>query len=195
MPGRVRSRRAAVRMALSSRKPPADRRRRRTPRQPSRRVPAAQRSRGRGVLLARAPGRACAPRGRLMPQFRTKRRVRHAAFEMFDLVADVDKYPEFVPFCRSMRVRRRTSSAEGIETIVAEMTVAYKLLHETFTSRVTLDRSNLQVLVEYLDGPFSRMENRWDFHPVAEKQCDVEFFISYEFKSRVLGMMMGAMFD
>jgi coenzyme Q-binding protein COQ10 len=130
-----------------------------------------------------------------MPQFRTKRRVRHSASDMFDLVADVEKYPQFVPLCQSMRVRRRSQGDEGIETVVAEMTVAYKVMHETFTSRVTLDRPNLQILVEYLDGPFSRMENRWDFHPVAEQLCDIEFFIAYEFKSRVLGMLMGAMFE
>jgi coenzyme Q-binding protein COQ10 len=130
-----------------------------------------------------------------MPQFRTKRRVRHAASDMFDLVADVEKYPQFVPLCQSLRVRRRTTGGEGIETIVADMTVAYKVMRETFTSRVTLDRSNLQILVEYLDGPFSRMENRWDFHPAAERACEVEFFIVYEFKSRMLGLLMGSMFE
>jgi coenzyme Q-binding protein COQ10 len=130
-----------------------------------------------------------------MPQFRTKRRVRHAAAEMFDLVADMERYPEFVPLCQSMRVRKRTATGEGIETVVAEMTVAYKVIRETFATRVTLDRANLQILVEYLSGPFSRMQNRWDFHPVGDHLCDVEFFISYEFKSRVLAMLMGAMFD
>ncbi|TMJ02606.1 MAG: type II toxin-antitoxin system RatA family toxin [Alphaproteobacteria bacterium] len=130
-----------------------------------------------------------------MPQFRTRRRVRHNAGEMFDLVADMERYPEFVPLCRSMRILRRTPGADGIETAVADMTVAYKLIRETFTSRVTLDRPNLQIVVEYLNGPFSRMENRWDFHPAGERACEVEFFISYEFKSRVLAMLMGAMFD
>jgi len=130
-----------------------------------------------------------------MPQFRTTRRVRHAAEKMFDLVADVERYPEFVPLCQSLKILRRTQSEEGIETIVASMTVAYKLVREAFTSRVTLDRANLQILVEYLEGPFSRLENRWDFHPVSDQSCDVEFFISYEFKSRVLGALMGAMFE
>ena len=130
-----------------------------------------------------------------MPQFRTTRRVRHAAEKMFDLVADVERYPEFVPLCQSLKILRRTQSEEGIETIVASMTVAYKLVREAFTSRVTLDHANLQILVEYLEGPFSRLENRWDFHPVSDQSCDVEFFISYEFKSRVLGMLMGAMFE
>ena len=130
-----------------------------------------------------------------MPKFSTTRRVRHAADKMFDLVADVERYPEFVPLCQSLRVHRRTESGEGIETVVADMTVAYKVMRETFTSRVTLDRPNLQILVEYLDGPFSRMENRWDFHPSSERTCEVEFFITYEFKSRMLGMLMGAMFE
>ena len=129
-----------------------------------------------------------------MPQFSTRRRVRHSAADMFDLVADVERYPEFVPLCRAMRVIRRTTAGDR-EVVVAQMTVAYKLIKETFTSRVTLDRERLQILVEYLDGPFSRMENQWHFHPGAETTCDVEFFIAYEFKSRTLGLLMGAMFD
>jgi coenzyme Q-binding protein COQ10 len=75
------------------------------------------------------------------------------------------------------------------------MTVAYKLIQETFTSRVTLNKPHLQILVEYLDGPFSRLQNRWSFRAAGEQACDVEFFISYEFKSRMLALLMGAMFD
>jgi coenzyme Q-binding protein COQ10 len=129
-----------------------------------------------------------------VPQFSTKRRVRHAAAEMFDLVADVERYPEFVPLCRDLKVKVRTQG-EGTEIVVADMTVAYKLIRETFTSRVTLDRPKLQILVEYLSGPFSHLQNRWVFQQVDEKSCDVEFFIAYEFKSRVLAALMGAMFD
>jgi coenzyme Q-binding protein COQ10 len=130
-----------------------------------------------------------------MPQYSTKRRVRHAATEMFDLVADVERYPEFVPLCRALKVRRRQTLPDGREVLVAQMTVAYKFISETFTSRVTLDRANLQILVEYLDGPFSQLENRWSFHPAGEASCEVEFFISYEFKSRTLAALMGSMFD
>ncbi len=130
-----------------------------------------------------------------MPHFSTKRRVRHAAADMFDLVADVEKYPEFVPLCAGMRVKSRTDKGEGVGVLVAEMTAAYKLVRQTFTSRVTLDRPNLKILVEYLDGPFSRMQNRWTFAPTGEGACEVEFFIDYEFKSRTLAMLMGAMFD
>jgi coenzyme Q-binding protein COQ10 len=130
-----------------------------------------------------------------MPRFSTTHRVRHSAADMFDLVADVERYPEFVPLCRSLKVRNRIPKPDGVEILVADMTVAYKFVRESFTSRVTLDRPNLQVLVEYLEGPFSRLENRWTFRATGDDTCEVEFFISYEFKSRTLGLLMGSMFD
>jgi coenzyme Q-binding protein COQ10 len=130
-----------------------------------------------------------------MPEFSTSRRVRHSAPNMFDLVADVEKYPQFVPLCSALRVRERKNAGDGAEVVVADMTVAYKLIRETFRSRVTLERPALQILVEYLDGPFRRMENRWTFRPLDAQSCEIGFFISYEFKSRVLGMLMGTMFD
>jgi coenzyme Q-binding protein COQ10 len=130
-----------------------------------------------------------------MPQFSTKRRVRHSASDMFDLVADVERYPQFVPLCQAMRLRKRTQDGEGREVVVCDMTVAYKFIRETFTSRVTLDRAKLEILVEYLEGPFQQMHNRWNFRPADERSCDVEFFISYEFRSRTLGALMGAMFE
>ena len=130
-----------------------------------------------------------------MPQFSTKRRVRHSAANMFDLVADVERYPEFVPLCQDLKVRQRTPTEEGTEIVIADMTVSFKLIRETFRSRVTLDKPKLQILVEYLQGPFSHMQNRWGFKPAGDNACDVEFFINYEFKSRTLGMLMGSMFD
>jgi coenzyme Q-binding protein COQ10 len=129
-----------------------------------------------------------------MPNFTTKRRVRHAAADMFDLVADVEKYPAFVPLCDSLKVRSRETKGEA-QVLIAAMTVAYKLIRQTFTSRVTLERPKLVILVEYLDGPFSRMQNRWTFRETGDNACEVEFFIDYEFKSRTLAMLMGAMFD
>ncbi|MFZ0608448.1 MAG: type II toxin-antitoxin system RatA family toxin [Xanthobacteraceae bacterium] len=130
-----------------------------------------------------------------MPQFSTRRRVQHSATDMFDLVADVERYPEFVPLCRSLRIRKRSTDAENRDVIVADMTVAYKLIHETFTSRVTLERTKLEILVEYLEGPFRKMNNRWRFAAAGESACDIEFFIAYEFRSRMLGLLMGAMFE
>ncbi|HVL72080.1 MAG TPA: type II toxin-antitoxin system RatA family toxin [Beijerinckiaceae bacterium] len=129
-----------------------------------------------------------------MPTFRTTRRVRHGPIQMFDLVADVERYPEFLPLCEDLRVRRRAESGEGVETLVAEMRVGYKKISESFTTRVTLDRTRLRITVEYVDGPFKYLENRWDFRP-DPVGCQVEFFITYEFKSFALGLLMGSMFD
>jgi coenzyme Q-binding protein COQ10 len=123
-----------------------------------------------------------------MPRFSSKRHVQHRAEQMFDLVADVERYPEFVPLCQALKVRQRTSRGDGTEVVVADMTVSFKLVKESFTSRVT-------ILVEYLRGPFSDLENRWLFEPKGEEACDVTFFLSYEFKSRMLAMLMGSMFD
>jgi len=114
---------------------------------------------------------------------------------MFDLVADVERYPEFVPLCQALKVRQRKQNGDGTETIVADMTVSFKLVKETFTSEVTLDRSARKINVRYLRGPFASLENRWTFEPRDEEACDVGFFIAYEFKSRMLAMLMGTMFD
>jgi coenzyme Q-binding protein COQ10 len=130
-----------------------------------------------------------------MPSFSNKRRVLHSASEMFDLVADVERYPEFVPLCQSLKVRQRTPKPDGTEIVVADMTVSFNLVREGFTSEVTLDRLNLKITVRYLRGPFSNMENRWTFEPKGEGACEVGFFIAYEFKSRMLALLMGSMFD
>ena len=130
-----------------------------------------------------------------MPQFSSKRRVAHSAEQMFDLVADVETYPQFVPLCKALTIRQRTPQADGTEIVIADMTVSFKLMREAFTSRVTLDRANLKIQVEYLQGPFSNLENRWSFEPRSAQACDVGFFIAYEFRSRMLAMLMGAMFD
>src|ERR1700692_2625694 len=101
-----------------------------------------------------------------MPQFSTTRRVKHSAADMFALVADVERYPEFVPLCQSLQVRRRTIAGAS-EILLCDMAVGYRAIREKFTSRVTLDRAQLRVLVEYVEGPFSYLENIWKFHDAA----------------------------
>ena len=113
---------------------------------------------------------------------------------MFDLVADVERYPEFLPMCVGLKVLRRYATPQGKDAIEAEMQVGYLAVHEKFTSRVTLDRPNLKILVEYIDGPFRRLENIWGFREDGAGS-NVDFYISYEFKSRVLALLMGTMFD
>ncbi|MCJ2113927.1 type II toxin-antitoxin system RatA family toxin [Methylobacterium sp. E-025] len=131
-----------------------------------------------------------------MPSFRITRWVRHSPQQMYDLVADVEHYPEFLPLCESLRVlRRQPGTGEGTEVLVAEMGVGYKAIRERFTTRVGLDRLNLKITAEYIDGPFRHLENRWAFKPGRDGGCDVDFFITYEFKSFALGLLMGKMFD
>jgi coenzyme Q-binding protein COQ10 len=131
-----------------------------------------------------------------MPSFRITRAVRHSPEQMYDLVADVERYPEFLPLCESLRVlRQQEGPGENTQVLVAEMGVGYKAIRERFTTRVSLDRPGLRITAEYIDGPFRHLENRWAFKPGPNGGCSVEFFITYEFKSRVLAMLMGAMFD
>jgi coenzyme Q-binding protein COQ10 len=129
-----------------------------------------------------------------MPTFRMTRTVKHTPAQMFALVADVERYPEFLPLCEDLRIIRRVQSGEGVETLVATMSVGYKAIRESFTTRVTLDEPRLRIQVEYVDGPFKYLENRWTFRE-APGGCDVEFYINYEFKSFALGILMGSVFD
>jgi coenzyme Q-binding protein COQ10 len=129
-----------------------------------------------------------------MPEFRTTRRVAHSAERMFDLVAEVERYPEFVPFCEMLQVRGRRRDGER-EVLVADMSIGYKLVRETFTSKVTLDRPALEIRADYLDGPFRALENSWTFKPLPDGGSEISFCIQYEFRSRALAVLMGAMFD
>ena len=131
-----------------------------------------------------------------MPSFRTVRRVPFTPQQMFELVADVDRYPEFLPFCEALVVRSRERRGDK-QVLLADMTAGYKAVRETFTSRVVLDPAQTAVLVEGAPdsrGPFRSLENRWHFTP-APGGCDVTFFIAYEFKSMMMQVLVGALFD
>lgn len=129
-----------------------------------------------------------------MPSFTTERRVKHSASEMFDLVADVERYPRFVPMCDRLVVRSRENDGDK-EILIATMTVAYRFLHESFTSRVTLDRKAMTIRAQYLDGPFRHLDNLWSFEEIGPHESKVRFTIDYEFRSRTLSALMGAVFD
>ncbi|MCR9134626.1 MAG: type II toxin-antitoxin system RatA family toxin [Alphaproteobacteria bacterium] len=129
-----------------------------------------------------------------MPKFDTTRSVAHSAANMFALVADVEQYPEFLPLCEALTVRQRKQK-EGKTLLIADMTVGYKAIRETFTSQVLLQPDELVIDVKYIDGPFRYLDNRWLFETTGTGGCDVKFYIDYEFKSRMLGVLMGSMFD
>ncbi|MCS4242230.1 coenzyme Q-binding protein COQ10 [Rhizobium sp. BIGb0125] len=113
---------------------------------------------------------------------------------MYALVADVERYPEFLPLCEGLTVRSR-KERDGKALLIADMTVGYKAIRETFTTQVLLNGNDLAIDVKYLDGPFKYLDNRWRFEPMDDGGCSVHFFIDYEFKSRILSAVMGTMFD
>lgn len=108
---------------------------------------------------------------------------------MFDLVAGVEHYPEFLPWCVATRVRQRDE-----ELIVADMVIGFKMFRERFSSRVTLDRPN-RIDVEYADGPFKYLNNHWIFSPHGEGECLIDFYVDFEFRSKILQKMIGVVFN
>jgi coenzyme Q-binding protein COQ10 len=113
---------------------------------------------------------------------------------MFDLVADMERYPQFVPLCLRNVVRAR--EAEGaIEVVATDMTVVYAVFCETFRTRVTLDRINRRIFVESNDGPLRRLRIEWTFQSRTAHSSEVGFYLSYDLASRTLALLMGAVFD
>lgn len=130
-----------------------------------------------------------------MPSYKSVRPVPFSAAEMFALVADVEQYPQFLPLCENLSVLTREAGPDGTSTIVATMTIGYKAIRESFTTRVSLNPEHRSIIVRHQDGPFKRLENVWGFRPRGEAACDVDFAIDYAFRSPVLGLLMGAVFE
>jgi coenzyme Q-binding protein COQ10 len=128
-----------------------------------------------------------------MTKFTSRRRVPFTPRQMYDLVADVERYPEFVPLCERLTILSR-DNGHPIETMTATMTFGYVGIREEIQSRVTLMPEATEVKVAYIDGPFKYLDNRWRFIP-APGGCEVDFYISYELKLFMLQMLVGAIFD
>jgi coenzyme Q-binding protein COQ10 len=121
------------------------------------------------------------------------RRVPFSAKQMFAIVADVESYPQFLPLCEGLAVRSREE--QGTDSVlIATMSVGYRSITESFTSRVTLKPDASEIHVAYLDGPFTHLDNRWRFTDVPGGS-EIHFFIDYAFASRMLAVVMGAVFD
>jgi len=131
-----------------------------------------------------------------MRSFRGSRLVRHAAADMFDLVADFESYPQFVPFCLAARIRHRAAGPGTVETLIAEMEVGLGSIRERFATRDTLDREHLRIRIVDLDGPFRRFESGWSFHDgPGGRGSRVAFSTEYEFRNPALGVALGPIFD
>jgi len=129
-----------------------------------------------------------------MPVFQSRQRVHHSADEMFVLVADMERYPEFVPLCVQILIRSREVRGTN-EVVTTEMTVAYALFRETFRNCIMLDRANHRILIESTDGPLRQLRIEWTFRLQADDSCEVGFCLNYELASRTLALLMGSVFD
>ena len=129
-----------------------------------------------------------------MPGFRAKRRVHHSADQMFDLVADAERYHEFVPLCQRHTIASRKKCDDN-EILMTDMTVSYQIFRDTHRSRVTLDRVHGRILVESVDGPLRRLRTLWTFQPRGDDSCEVGFDLSYEFSSPMIGLLVGGILD
>lgn len=113
--------------------------------------------------------------------------------QIFALVGDVAKYPEFLPWCTGARVRERKETPTGA-VLVADLMIGFKMVRERFTSRVTLNRPELRIDVDYINGPFKHLKNHWTFSPSAEGMCQIDFHLEFEFSSVVLQKLIGVLF-
>ncbi|MBT3954450.1 type II toxin-antitoxin system RatA family toxin [Amylibacter sp.] len=128
-----------------------------------------------------------------MPTHTEKRIMPYTAKQMYDLVADVETYPDFLPWCAATRIRKVTKDSH--KTIIeADLIIAFKVFRERFGSRVTLKAEKFSIDVEYLDGPFKYLNNHWIFRDV-DGGCEADFFVDFEFKSRVLQALIGVVFN
>jgi coenzyme Q-binding protein COQ10 len=126
--------------------------------------------------------------GLLMPHHAETRRLPWTAGQMFDLVADVARYPEFLPWVQGLRVLK----AEG-DVVTADMIVGFKMIRERFTSRVKLDRPG-HVRVDYISGPLRRLDNDWHFRPTGDGGCEIDFSVDFEFRSKMFERLAGMFF-
>ena len=123
-----------------------------------------------------------------MPKFQQKRFVPYSAEEMFDLVADIERYPEFLPWCAATWVR-----PYGENAVLADMVIGYRVFRERFTTKDVFDRPN-RIDISFHRGPFKHLTNYWAFHEV-DGGCEVEFFIDFEFCSKFMERMIGMFFN
>lgn len=119
-----------------------------------------------------------------------KRVLSHSPDHLFDLVADVERYPEFLPWCIGARVRNRRE-----HVLIADLIIGFKGIRESFSSEVTLDRTAMRIDVVYREGPFKYLNNHWIFNAQPDNGCEIDFFVDFEFRSRLLQRIIGMLFN
>lgn len=133
-----------------------------------------------------------------MPHHQDSRDLPYSARQMYDLVADIESYPQFLPWNSAARIRSRRETPEGAEEVAADLVISFKVFRERFGSRVLLwpadEDGLLRIDTEYLDGPFKYMRSGWTFRDRPEGGCHVDFFVDFEFKNAILQRLIGVVF-
>lgn len=127
-----------------------------------------------------------------MPKHRERRVLPYSQEQLYALVADIERYDEFLPWCVKSRFKKRESE----ELVVAELVIGFKMFRERFVSRVHLEHPD-RIFVDYLEGPMRYLSNEWVFTPIEDdnSKCKVEFFVDFEFKNPILQRMVGLFFS
>ncbi len=133
-----------------------------------------------------------------MPTHKEIRVVPHSPRQLYELVADIERDPEFLPWCIAARNRSREAAADG-ELITADLVIGFKMFRERVTSKVTLhppgaDETGGRIDVEYVQGPLKYLQNHWVFLPTDDGGCEIDFFVDFEFRSRILQKIVGVLF-
>ena len=129
-----------------------------------------------------------------MPTHAEKKVLPYSAQQMYDLVADVASYPKFLPWCAAARIRSRRPQ-DACEIMDADLVISFKVFRERFGSRVTLWPADMRIDTEYLDGPFRHMRSNWTFRDLEAGGCEVDFFVDFEFKNKLLQSVIGVVFN
>lgn len=130
-----------------------------------------------------------------MPKRSEIRQLPYTAQQMYDLVADIERYPEFLPWNSAARIRSRVSRPDGAEIIEADLVISFKVFRERFGSRVTVWPDNLKIDTEYLDGPFRYLMSGWRFRDLSDSESEIDFFVDFEFRNALLAKLIGVFFD
>ncbi|MDO9526431.1 MAG: type II toxin-antitoxin system RatA family toxin [Gemmobacter sp.] len=135
-----------------------------------------------------------------MPTHQETRKVPYTAQQMYDLVADVGSYPQFLPWNSAARVRSRSPMPDGAELMEAELVISFKVFREKFGSRVVLWPEQLKIDTEYLDGPFKYMKSNWAFRDLPPQNgkpggSEITFFVDFEFRNAILRGIIGLVFN
>ena len=129
-----------------------------------------------------------------MPRHSETKHLPHRAIQMYDLVADVARYPEFLPWTAAARIKSR-DAIEGGEVMEADLVISFKVFRERFGSRITLLPGQQTILTEYVDGPFRHLKSVWRFRDVPEGGCEVAFEVDFEFRKAILAGVIGLVFN